>query len=280
MRKIKYDEIVARLREEVIRINCVPDSHLLDLYDRSIASETSKVSRGVLETLKENALIAGERMIPICQDTGTLVCFVELGVGVEVEGGFLYDAISDGVEAGYRDGYLRKSIVGHPISRVNTGNNLPPVIHTELKKDDRLTLTIMAKGAGSENMSALRMLAPSDGIEGVRRFVIETVKKAGPNPCPPITVGVGIGGNFEGVAMLAKKALVKDLGDYPEDEICRDLDQDLQGELNRLGIGAQGFGGSTSVFEVRALAAPCHIASLPVAVNINCHVIRHKKIEF
>lgn len=280
MRKIQYDEIVRMLRDEVIRINCVPDSHLLDLYDKSINSETSPVSKSVLETLKENALIAGERLIPICQDTGTLVCFVELGVEVEIVGGFLYDAISDGVEAGYRDGYLRKSIVGHPISRKNTGNNLPPVIHTELRKGDRMTLTIMAKGAGSENMSALKMLAPSDGIEGVKAFVIDTVKKAGPNPCPPITVGVGIGANFEGVALLAKKALVKDLGDYPPDEICSVLEQELQVELNQLGIGAQGFGGSTSVFEVRALAAPCHIASLPVAVNINCHVIRHKKMEF
>lgn len=280
MRKIPYSEIVGRVREECIRINCVADSHLLSLYDRSIASETSETGRGVLKTLKENALIAGERMVPICQDTGTLVCFVELGTGVEIQGGFLNDAISDGVEQGYRDGYLRKSIVSHPIERKNTGTNLPPVIHTELRNDDRLSLTIMAKGAGSENMSALRMMAPSEGIEGVRRFVVETVMKAGPNPCPPITVGIGIGSNFEGVALLAKKALVKDLGDWPADPVCEQLERDLMIELNQLGIGPQGFGGSTSVFEVRALAEPCHIASLPVAVNINCHVLRHKKIEF
>lgn len=281
MKSIQYEDIVKRIKTSIIHLNCVPDKGLLAMYDQGIAREKNLNAKKVLETLKENALIAKERMIPICQDTGTLVCFLKLGNQVEIIGGSIQQAIYDGVEAGYREGYLRKSMVSDPFERKNTENNLPPVLHTELVEGEILTLILMAKGAGSENMSALAMLTPSQGIEGVKKFVLETVRKAGPNPCPPILVGVGVGGNFEGAALLAKRALIKDLEPslFHEPQI-QELEKELEKELNQLNIGPLGFGGDTSVFGVRILTAPCHIASLPVAVNINCHVVRHRKIEF
>ncbi|MCI0502028.1 MAG: fumarate hydratase [Fusobacteria bacterium] len=282
MRTVFYDEIVKKIKNEVININCKPSQHLLDLYEKGIHNETDGRSKNILCILKENSLIASEKMIPICQDTGTLVALVYLGKDIKLDKGFLLDAICQGVSEGYKDGYLRKSIVNNPIERINTNNNLPPVVHTFITNDDQLTIIIMAKGAGSENMSSLKMMAPSSGIDGIREFVIDTVRKAGPNPCPPISLGIGIGSNFEGVALLAKQALVKDLisdklsyhNDY---EI---LENEILDELNNLNIGPQGFGGKTGVFEVKILMEPCHIASLPVAVNINCHVLRHARIEF
>lgn len=280
MKNIKYVDIVKVIRDSVIEINCVPSSELLSKYNYSIEIEDNLLSKKVLCSLKENALIAKERMIPICQDTGTAVFFVEYGTDISIEGGFIYDAIYEGVRLGYQEGFLRKSIVDNPLIRKNTGNNLPPIIHTKLIKGDTLNIIVLAKGAGSENMSSLKMLAPSDGLEGIKKFVLETVIKAGPNPCPPITVGVGVGSNFEGVALLAKKALVKDLFDTDENDLIKEIESDLKLKLNELNIGPQGFGGKTSVFDVSVLMEPCHIASMPVAVNINCHVIRHKKIVF
>lgn len=281
MRTIKYEEIVNTLKEKVIDINYSPSKHLLNLYDKGIESENRDISKNILKTLKDNSLIARDKKIPICQDTGTLVVFLYMGKDVSLDRGFINDAIYEGVEKGYQEGYLRKSIVKNPLDRVNTGNNLPPVIHTFLRDDDKLSLVIMAKGGGSENMSALKMLAPAEGIEGIKKFVIETVRNAGPNPCPPISVGLGIGSNFEGVALLAKKALVKDLiPDLVEDISYDSLEKELEEELNKLNIGPQGFGGKTSVFEVKVLMEPCHIASLPVGININCHVIRHERIDF
>ena len=282
MKIVLYEDIVKKIKNEVISINCNPSKHLLDLYDKGIESEDNPISKNILKTLKDNSLLAGKNQIPICQDTGTLVVLLYIGKNISLDKGFIYNAIYDGVEAGYKDGYLRKSIVKNPIDRVNTGNNLPPVIHTFITDDDKLSIIIMSKGAGSENMSRLKMLAPGEGMEGIKNFVINAVKEAGPNPCPPITVGIGIGSNFEGVALLAKKALVKDLilDKLENDNDYKDLENEFNEELNKLNIGPQGFGGKTSVFEVKILMEPCHIASLPVGININCHVIRHARIDF
>jgi fumarate hydratase subunit alpha len=280
MKNIKYEDLVKVIRDSVIEINCVPSPELLNKYDQGIDNEENLLSKKVLTSLKENALIAKERMIPICQDTGTAVFFIEYGTEINIAGGFIYDAIYEGVRLGYQEGYLRKSIVDNPIIRKNTGNNLPPIIHTKLIEGETLNVVVLAKGAGSENMSSLKMMTPSDGLEGIKKFVLETVAKAGPNPCPPITVGVGVGSNFEGVALLAKKALVKDLFKTEENDLIMEIEADLKIKLNELNIGPQGFGGKTSVFDVSVLMEPCHIASMPVAININCHVIRHKKITF
>lgn len=281
MREITYETIAERLSEAIVRLNCVPDQGLMEKYDQAIVQEEDESAREVLSILRENALIAGERMMPICQDTGTLVVFLRLGDQIRITGGSLIDAIYKGVEEGYRKGYLRKSIVDHPFRRQNTGTNLPPVIHTELASGPVLEMVLMAKGAGSENMSAISMMAPSQGIEGVKAFVLDTVRKAGPNPCPPVLVGVGIGGNFEGSALLAKKALAKELfRDIPEDPEIHALEEELTTALNHLNIGPQGFGGRVTTFGVQILTGPCHIASMPVAVNINCHVLRHSRLEF
>lgn len=280
MKVINYKDLVKSIRDSVIEINCIPSQELLKKYDLGISNEDNLLSKKVLSSLKENAIIAGKRMIPICQDTGTAVLFVEYGTGIIIEGGFINDAIFEGVRLGYEEGFLRKSIVENPLTRNNTGNNLPPIIHTNVIDGDILNIVILAKGAGSENMSALKMMTPSDGLEGIKKFVLETVRNAGSNPCPPITVGVGIGSNFEGVALLAKKALVKDLFEIPNDSKIMEIEEDLKLKLNELNIGPQGFGGKTSVFNVSVLMEPCHIASMPVAININCHVIRHKKIVF
>ncbi|MDD2370784.1 MAG: fumarate hydratase [Firmicutes bacterium] len=280
MKRISFNNIVNSIKDSVIEINCVASKELLNKYDTGIMRENNELSKKVLINLKQNAIIAKEKMIPICQDTGTAVLFLEIGTEVVIDGGFIYDAIYEGVKLGYQEGYLRKSIVDNPLSRNNTGNNLPPIIHTKLVEGDTLSIVLLAKGAGSENMSAIKMMAPSEGINGIEKFVLETVKNAGSNPCPPITVGVGIGSNFEGVALLAKKALVKEFFEIPEDPNITKIEKDLKEKLNLLNIGPQGFGGKTSVFDVAILMEPCHIASLPVAVNINCHVIRHKKLVF
>ncbi len=280
MKKISYNKIINSIRDSIIEINCVPSSELLNKYVSAIENEDNELSKKVLRNLKENAIIAQENMIPICQDTGTAVVFLNIGTEVVIEGGYINEAIFEGVRLGYQEGYLRKSIVGNPISRINTGDNLPPIIHTNILKGDIFNIIILAKGAGSENMSALKMMSPSDGLEGIKNFVVQTVKNAGANPCPPITVGVGIGSNFEGVALLAKRALIKDILDIPVDNSITAIETDIKNKLNSLNIGPQGFGGKTSVFDVAILMEPCHIASLPVAININCHVIRHKKIIF
>lgn len=281
MKEIAYEAIAERIAEAVIRLNCVPDQALMEKYDKAIQNEENDRSREVLSILRENAVIAGDRMMPICQDTGTLVVFLRLGDQVRITGGSLMNAIYQGVASGYQKGFLRKSIVDHPFRRKNTGTNLPPVIHTELAAGEELQMVLMAKGAGSENMSAIAMMAPSQGKEGVKAFVLETVRKAGPNPCPPVLVGVGIGGNFEGSALLAKKALAKELfWDIPEDPEISELETELTDSLNQLNIGPQGFGGKVTTFGVQILTGPCHIASMPVAVNINCHVLRHMRLDF
>ena len=227
--------------------------------------------------MEENAKISKEKLVPMCQDCGFAVFFVELGQEVHIRGGGLEDAINEGVRQGYQEGYLRKSILGDPIKRVNTGDNTPAVIHVRVVPGDKLKLIIAPKGGGSENMSGVKMLKPSDGIEGVKSFVIQRVKEAGSNPCPPIVVGVGIGGTYEVAALIAKKALLRTLGEPSSDPETAALEKELLTKVNNLGIGPQGLGGRTTALAVHVEKYPCHIASLPVAVNINCHAARHKE---
>ena len=226
-----------------------------------------------------NAEVARSEAVPMCQDTGYTVVFLELGQDVHIVGGGLEDAVNEGVRRGYKEGYLRKSIVGHPLERKNTGDNTPAVIHTRIVPGDKLRIIVAPKGGGSENMSAIKMFKPAEGVEGVKKFVVETVQAAGPNPCPPIVVGVGIGGTFEKAALLAKEALLREVGEpSPRPEIAV-LEQELLELVNKLGIGPQGLGGSTTALGVHVEIYPAHIASLPVAVNINCHATRHKEAE-
>lgn len=276
MRQIGLESVTARVREMCGRANCELGADILDALGRALELEESPNGRGILEQIVENARIARERNSPLCQDTGFAVFFVEMGREVELTGeGTLQDAIDRGVAAGYREAYLRKSIVRDPLNRRNTGDNTPAVVHLTQVPGDRLTLTFAPKGGGSENMSRLAMLRPSDGAGGVRKFVVESVEKAGANPCPPIIVGVGIGGTFERCAWLAKKALLRKVGSEHPDPFYRDLEQELLGLVNATGIGPQGLGGTVTALAVHVETHPCHIASLPVAVNIQCHSARH-----
>jgi len=277
MREIHVDEI----RDNVAQI-CIEAAYDLSedvctAFDKAQETETSPAAREVIGLLKENARIAREDRIPICQDTGIAVFFVEVGQDLRIKNGFLSDAINEGVRKGYKDGYLRKSVVD-PLTRKNTGDNTPAIIYTEVVPGDRLRISFMPKGAGSENMSAIRMLRPTEGIEGIREFVLECVKKAGANPCPPIVVGVGIGGTFEKAAVMAKKSLLRHIGSpNPKLELAA-LEEELLKAVNRTGIGPEGLGGKVTAMAVHIESHPCHIASLPVAVNINCHAARHKTI--
>ena len=277
MREIHVDEI----RDNVAQI-CIEAAYDLSedvcaAFDRAQETETSPAAREVIGLLKENARIARQDRIPICQDTGIAVFFVEVGQDLRIKNGFLSDAINEGVRKGYKEGYLRKSVVD-PLSRKNTGDNTPAIIYTEVVPGDRLRISFMPKGAGSENMSAIRMLRPTEGIEGIREFVLECVKKAGANPCPPIVVGVGIGGTFEKAAVMAKKSLLRHIGSpNPKLELAA-LEEELLKAVNRTGIGPEGLGGKVTAMAVHIESHPCHIASLPVAVNINCHAARHKTI--
>lgn len=277
MREIHVEEI----RDNVARI-CIDAAYnlsedVLSAFDRAVEIETEPHARDILELLKENARIAKEEHIPICQDTGIAVFFVEIGQDLRIKNGFIEDAINEGVRKGYREGYLRKSVVD-PLTRKNTGDNTPAVIYTELVPGDELKITFLPKGAGSENMSGIKMLRPTDGVEGIKAFVLECVIQAGANPCPPVVVGVGIGGSFDKVAILAKKALARPVGSpNPKLELAR-LEMDLLKAINKTGIGPEGLGGQATAMAVHVETFPCHIASLPVAVNINCHAARHKTI--
>jgi fumarate hydratase subunit alpha len=277
MREIHVDEI----RDNVAQI-CIEAAYDLSedvctAFDRAQETETAPAAKAVIGLLKENARIAREERIPICQDTGIAVFFVEIGQDLRIKNGFLTDAINEGVRKGYKEGYLRKSVVD-PLTRKNTGDNTPAIIYTEVVPGDKLRISFMPKGAGSENMSAIRMLRPTEGIEGIKDFVLECVRKAGANPCPPIVVGVGIGGTFEKAAVMAKKSLLRHIGSpNPKLELAS-LEEDLLKAVNRMGIGPEGLGGRVTAMAVHVESHPCHIASLPVAVNINCHAARHKTI--
>lgn len=246
--------------------------------EKALAREDSLPGREVIKQLLENANIAAAEGVPICQDTGAAVIFLELGQDVRIEGGYLYDAINAGVALGYTGGYLRKSMVYPPVDGKNSGDNTPAIIHTKIIPGDHLTITIAPKGGGSENMSAVGMLTPAAGYEGVKKFVVETVKKAGPNPCPPIVVGVGIGGNFEKCALLAKESLLRPLGKLHTREEIAGLEKEILEAVNCLGTGPQGFGGRVTALAVHIEIFARHIASFPVAVNIQCHAARHKSI--
>jgi fumarate hydratase subunit alpha len=250
---------------------------VLTAFDRAAETETSPAAQEIIGLLKENARIARDEHIPICQDTGIAIFFVEVGQDLRIKNGFLSDAINEGVRKGYREGYLRKSVVD-PLTRKNTGDNTPAIIYTEVVPGDKLRISFMPKGAGSENMSAIRMLKPIEGVEGIRNFVIECVKRAGANPCPPVVVGVGIGGDFEKAALLAKKALLRPVGSPNARLELASLEEALLRAVNRTGIGPEGLGGKVTAMGVHVESFPCHIASLPVAVNINCHAARHKTI--
>ena len=277
MREIDVTLITERVRALCMRANTDLGEDVLQAFDRAIEKEESPVAVEILKELKENARIAREEQVPICQDTGFTVVFVEVGQDVHLVGGSLNEAIHEGVRQGYRDGYLRKSIC-HPFSRANTGDNTPAIIHTDIVPGDKINVTIAPKGAGSENMSRVVMLTPSEGIEGIKKFVVQRVKESGSNPCPPTIVGVGIGGTMEQAGLLAKRSLLRFLGTpNPDPELDR-LESEILGEINKLGIGPQGLGGRTTSLAVHIRMMPCHIASLPLAVNIQCHVQRHKEV--
>lgn len=276
MREVDVRQITETVRGLCIEANTDLGKDVLEAFDRALYTEESPLGVEILKELKENARIAREEKVAICQDTGFAVIFVELGQEVRLIGGDLKEAIFEGVRQGYREGYLRKSIC-HPFTRENTGDNTPAIIHTEIVPGDRLKVTVAPKGGGSENMSGVAMLTPSDGVEGIKRYVLHRVRESGSNPCPPTIVGVGIGGTFEMAALLAKKSLLRPLGSRnPEPELNR-LESELLEEINKLGIGPQGLGGRTTSLAVHVLMMPCHIASFPVAVNIQCHAHRHKE---
>ena len=276
MREIDVKLITERVRDLCMKANTDLREDVLQAFDRAIGTEESPLGVEILKELKENARIAKEEKVPICQDTGFAVTFVEIGQDVHLVGGNLSEAIQEGVRQGYKDGYLRKSIC-HPFTRVNTGDNTPAIIHTEVVPGDKVKITVAPKGGGSENMSRVTMLTPSDGIEGIKRFVVQRVKESGSNPCPPTIVGVGIGGTFEQAALLAKKSLLRPLGSRNPDSELDQLESEILTAINKLGIGPQGLGGRTTCLAVHSLMMPCHIASFPLAVNIQCHAHRHKE---
>jgi len=278
MREIDVKLITERVRDLCMKANADLGKDVLQAFDRAMGTEESPLAVEILKELKENARIAREEKVPICQDTGFAVTFVEIGQDVHLVGGNLNEAIQEGVRQGYLDGYLRKSIC-HPFTRANTGDNTPAIIHTEVVPGDKVKVTVAPKGGGSENMSRVTMLTPSDGIEGIKRFVVQRVKESGSNPCPPTIVGVGIGGTFEQAALLAKKSLLRPLGSRNPNPELDELESALLTAINKLGIGPQGLGGRTTSLAVHILMMPCHIASFPLAVNIQCHAHRHKEIE-
>jgi fumarate hydratase subunit alpha len=279
MREIAVSQISEALRRMAVEANTELGQDVLDAFAACKASEESPTGVDILSQLEENARISQETKLPLCQDTGFAVVFVELGQDVHLVGGDLTEAVNEGIRQGYTEGYLRKSIVRDPLNRVNTGDNTPAVVHTRIVPGDKVRITFAPKGGGSENMSGIAMLKPADGVEGVKRFVLERVSEAGPNPCPPTIVGVGIGGTFEVAAYLSKLSLLRPLGKRNADPYYAALEEELLAEVNRLGIGPQGLGGSTTSLDVHIEFHPCHIASLPVAVNIQCHSARHKEVE-
>lgn len=276
VREIASELVTATIKRLFLEANTCLGADVLGALQTSLAREESAIGRQVLTRMLENAAVAREESAPICQDTGLAIVFVELGQDVHVAGGLLDAAIEEGVRQAYEDGFFRKSVCD-PLTRANTGDNTPAVIHVEMAAGDRVRLTVMPKGGGSENMSSVAMLLPTAGMEGIRRHVVEAVLKAGPNPCPPVIVGVGIGGSIEESLILAKKSLLRPLGQKNSgDERLKELEQDILADVNRMGGGPQGFGGTVSALAVHVEMKPCHIASLPVAVNIQCHVARHR----
>ena len=275
MREIKALDIAELVEHLCIEACCVITDDIKSGFKSSLLTEKSPLGKEVLATLIENAEIAKEERNPICQDTGMTVVFVTMGQDVRITGGFIEDAINEGVRNGYEKGYLRKSDVSDPIDRINTKDNTPAIIHYELVPGTDFNIVVAPKGFGSENKSGLKMLTPSDGVEGIKKFVIDTISSAGGNPCPPIIVGVGIGGTMERAAYLSKKALLTSVDAVNENEKLAALEKELLDEINKLGIGPAGFGGTTTALAVNILTNATHIAGLPVSVNIGCHATRH-----
>lgn len=277
MRTISTDDIIKNIKEMCIEANYYLSEDVKDQIIYGKEKEEAALGKQILEQLEQNLSIAEEDQIPICQDTGMAVVFLRIGQDVHIEGISLEDAVNEGIRQGYEEGYLRKSVVKDPIQRENTKDNTPGVIHYEIVPGDKIEIVVAPKGFGSENMSRVCMLKPADGIEGVKEAVLETVRLAGPNACPPVVVGVGIGGTFEKCAILAKKALTRDLNTHNDIEYVREMEEDLLKKINQLGIGPAGLGGRITALGVNIETYPTHIAGLPVAINMCCHVNRHKK---
>ncbi len=278
MREINVSKITEAICDMCISANCNLNNDIKFALENGLSREDSPIAKTMLEDILKNANIARCESMPICQDTGMAVVFLKIGQDVHLTGGSLSDAVNEGVRQGYEKGYLRKSVVTDPVRRGNTGDNTPAIIHTEIADGDKIEITLAPKGFGSENMSAIKMLKPSDGRDGIVNFVVETVNKAGSNPCPPIVVGVGIGGSFEKAALLAKSALLRDIDAQNPDKFYADMEAELLDKINALGIGPQGFGGKTTALGVNIETYPTHIAGMPCAVNISCHVTRHATI--
>lgn len=275
MRKIQLADVTAKIKEMFIdACENIPEN-VLNSLKSAAAEEQSPLGREVIEKIVENDLLARESHLPICQDTGVAVVMLTIGSEVVFEGD-IYEAVNEGVRQAYTEGYLRKSVVRHPLDRVNTKDNTPAVVHVKLVPGDIFRIDVAPKGGGSENMSVVKMLIPADGVEGIKKLVLDTVFNAGGKPCPPVIVGLGIGGNFEKCAMMAKEALFREIDDKSPDPIARKLEEELLEEINNLGVGPMGFGGTKTCLAVKVNTYPCHIASLPVAVNIQCHAARHK----
>ena len=275
MRTIRVQQITEQIKEMCIQVNHYLSEDMKEALRNAQAGEKSPLGCQILSQLQENLKIAGEDMIPICQDTGMAVVFLKVGQDVHLEGGSIEDAVNEGVRQGYTEGYLRKSVVKDPLIRENTKDNTPAVIHYEIVPGDKVTITVAPKGFGSENMSRVFMLKPADGIEGVKNAVLTAVKDAGPNACPPMVVGVGIGGTFEKCALMAKQALMRPVGAHSDISYVKEMEEELLSRINGLGIGPGGLGGTTTALAVNVNTYPTHIAGLPVAVNICCHVNRH-----
>ena len=278
MRELNVDIITQNIKEMCIEANHFLTDDMKKVFKNAVATEESPLGKKVLNQLNENLDIAGNDMIPICQDTGMAIVFLNIGQDVHIVGN-LEEAVNEGVRQGYTEGCLRKSVVRDPLDRVNTTDNTPAMIYYDIVPGDGFKLTVAPKGFGSENMSQIKMLKPSDGLQGVKDFILKVVEDAGPNPCPPIVVGVGIGGTFDKAALLAKKALMRPLDTQNPDPFYADLEKEMLEKVNKLGIGPQGFGGKTTAIGLNIETMPTHIAGMPCAVNINCHVTRHKSVE-
>ena len=277
MKTINVNEIIKTVKELSIEANYYLPNDVKEAIEKAEKNEKWPIANNILNKILENSQIASAEKMAICQDTGMACVFIDIGQDVHITGGSLEEAINEGVRQGYAEGFLRKSVVKDPLHRVNTNDNTPALIYYNMVPGDKVKITVAPKGFGSENMSRIAMLKPSDGLEGVKNFVLETVRMAGPNPCPPIVIGIGIGGSFDKAAYLAKKALIRPVNENNTDEFYGNLEKELLEEVNKIGIGPQGFGGKTTALALNIETYPTHIAGLPVAVNINCHATRHKE---
>ncbi len=278
MREIKVKDLSLKIEEMLLDACENIPNNILDALKKAVNDEQSPLGKEVINKIIENDELARNKHLPICQDTGVVVCFLEVGYDVHFDGD-IYEAINEGVANAYTKGYLRKSVVKHPLDRVNTKNNTPAITHIKLVPGDKVKIHVAPKGGGSENMSLVKMLIPADGVEGIKKLVLDTVFNGGGKPCPPIIVGLGIGGNLEKSALLAKEALMREIDDENNDPILANLEKELLDDINKLGVGPMGFGGKVTCLAVKINAYPCHIASLPVAINIQCHASRHKSCE-